>query len=315
MVVFALICFFLGIEIPNHEPIPEEDLTPSMLASLLGLDFGRTGFVLGGHPNGFGVFLGCMALFSIALLMGEELRKKQKWLVIAILSACIFAVLVIDSRGTLGNIVFTLGIILAYKKFRLRWLLPFVFLGIPIIAFSISTVLKAFAQTELASGLSRSGEEDELATGNSRSFIWNECLKEMSEFKEAQIFGYGQQGHLPSGVAKAYGVYLGRLVYTHSFYFQLFFDAGYAGLFLMFGMLFLCLRNGIVLEKVNITSGAIFIVFAICFPFAGIFEAPYGEYNSLCTALCDIIFCFSVFSYNLYLRYKVEEYNSLAGSM
>lgn len=288
----------LGFEapIPDGGPPPDKDASPSLIAGLLGLDLGRTGFFLTGHPNGFGIYVGWVFIMGVLLLIYGKYENLQKQYIRFSVAAIIFALLMLDSRNTTASSIVCILLAITLVRIRITQLAPYLTWILPILSLSITVLLQYIASSGAAASVSRA--DGEIATGNGRTIFWEYCMEELSVFKEIHLFGWGQNGHITSGVALKYEWYLDYPAYTHNFVFQTIVDMGYLGLLSLLWLMYIVSKNGSLLVRKGYKQFIVFAVFPIYFQLSGIFEATFGQFNQPYTNTFLLMAGLSVFLMN-----------------
>lgn len=284
-IVINIGCYLLGITKPVDNPIAAIMTgggDSSVLASLLGLNLGRTGFYLTGQPNGFAIVVGAIWLSYVFAIGNIPLTGFVRVFVWIVLAAASFGILLLDSRGTMGEMVLTLGLFGVLSRLRLLWISQKLIWVIPFLSFFVTLGLQWVATTSFGAQLSRS--EGELATGNNRGIIWKHCIHFMSDPTPEHVLGYGQNGHMTSGAVMTWARELnGWEAYTHSFLFQTFFDMGYLGIASILLLLSAVSRFAVTCYESGYRVYIMLAVFPVYYLLSGIFEATIGLFNHLYT--------------------------------
>jgi O-antigen ligase len=193
------------------------------------------------------------------------------------------------------------------------WIIPFS--NVIFMAF-----LQYTASTSMASTLSRGGGSD-IATGNSRKFIYLAANNELADFKPIHMIGYGEYGPYGAGLTKLYmeekflmesetEKLLSSL--THNTALQAIFDTGYIGLAVYILLLLITFSQIYKLYKTGKPA-----VLTICYLLfyiiiMGTSETFFGNYTPFRNYLFIILTFFIFISYNAYLykkQIKKNEYD------
>lgn len=305
--------YFFGLTAPVPDDMPNsfsKHEHTSVIASLLGFDLARTGFFLTGHPNGFAILVGWGIVMGVLMLVIGNYEGWQKKFIYLAVGTQFFALLILDSRGTLASaLVCILGAIVLSKS-RLVPILRLVVLVVPLVSLSVTTILQAIEESGAVDDLSR-GKGD-FSSGNGRTIFWKYCVEELSDFQPEQVFGYGQNGHLTSGVAFKYEYYLGYPAYTHNFIYQTIFDMGYIGLASLLILMFIATNQAIRLYGKGFREIIVLAIFPVYFQLTGIFEATFGVFNQQYTLIFLLFTSASAILYNEFQKAKLQLQQSAA---
>lgn len=273
----------------------------STLAGIFGIPLKRDGFFLTGHPNSFGGFLAMMSVLNYLAFFYLKLSRIEKLSMMLMLGICAFAFLLVDSRGAVGAAGLTILAIEILRRIRSLWILPKASIFIPILSLFAIGMLQVFAETDIAKSISR--DPDEMATGNNRGVIWKYCVEELQEFELEHVWGYGQLGHIQSGVSKKWSRAMkGWNTYTHNFLFQVIFDIGYLGLFCLLYFVFIGANYSYKMYKKGEKYMVLFLGIPILYMLSGITEAPFGISNYLYTNLFFVLFLIPILIEDLRLK-------------
>lgn len=278
---------------------------PSTLANAVGISLRRDGYFLTGHPNSFGGFLAMLSMVNYLTFRFFPIKQLERICLIVMLGICAFSFLLIDSRGAAGAAGISVIVIEGARIFRLIRLLPAATVFIPVLTLFVISLLQIFAQTDYASAIARNPSE--IASGNNRAVIWKYCVQELKEFDVNHVMGYGQLGHMQSGVSKKWSREMkGWETYTHNFLFQVVFDMGYLGLLALLGLTFLGANYAFKLYKNGHKYAILFLGIPILYMFSGITEAPFGLSNYLYTNLFFLLFLVPILLWDIYLKSYTE---------
>jgi hypothetical protein len=283
--LWAILNVIFYFAFPDFGSINEE----GKLMSLFGLPLKKRDFPLvgEGHPNTLGIIIG--GIFGMLLLGYFFLDNLPKWgkrFFLLGAASCLFIILAADSRGTFFNALLAPLIIYLLKRFASLRTLLIVIIALPVLQFLMLFLLNTYGDSELLSSFSR-GDND-LATGNSRAFIYKYSTRELSDFKETHLYGFGQYGPYEAGVSKHYIHKFGpdiskerKLIssISHNSVFQVIFDTGYIGLVLFLSTLFICIKRTIFLYEAEFEAALCLVLFFLYFALSGISESAMGMYN------------------------------------
>ncbi len=287
---------------------------PVFLA-MIGIHINKVEFPLtGGHPNGVGMFAGAVLVMSIAYYMWTKGKAKRPLLQLLNIGMLVAVLLIADSRATIGNSIITVAVIYFFDRIKRLGMLRYIVLVVPFFPFIMLSTLAMLANLSFVADLSR-GEND-LATGNSRSIIWENCLEEFYDPQLEHIIGYGEWGTHPAG---AYLNYLDifdedldreklyQYSIAHNAFFQAMFDIGLIGTFLFYAVLYLAMKQTYFLHKNGISSGIILMHFVLYFLLSGITESAFGRYNLTLFVVFLVTIATIVAFENEYLKSKIEQ--------
>lgn len=224
----------------------------------------RTAYPLTSGVNSMGAIAG--AGLTAAVALGWRIRRMRSVCVVSAL-ACLYTMLSTDSRTAL---LFSIAIIvLLLTRRRIRGTSGLTIL-LPLAPVVLIIGLSLLSGTGAATTLSR----NRLEVGNSaRVTIWKTVWQTNLDHPSINnIFGYGANGQLTSGV-EAHYIYLfgeggsagGAIVTTHDLYIQTVLDSGYIGLILLVmvaGITLLRLSNSD--SEVSPILGGALLVLLLC---------------------------------------------------
>ncbi|MEM6802788.1 MAG: hypothetical protein AAF696_15370 [Bacteroidota bacterium] len=199
--LFLLLNFFVYWAGITAHSLGKFELTDtSVFGSLFGLNLLRDSYFLTEHPNTFGSVLAMLTVVNYLAFFYLPMQRRAKLFLMLMLGICAFSFIVIDSRGSLAATGGTILMIEFLRRFKLIRTLPKIAVFIPLVTLVFISFLQFFAKTDYASEIARNPSE--FATANNRGVIWKYCIEELQDFKAEHIFGYGQAGHLQSGISK-----------------------------------------------------------------------------------------------------------------
>jgi|GEM_PF-3355863 len=279
----------------------EEGAESHLVLSLIGVYFEKRLMpFIDAHPNTMGIYIGGV-LTMVMLIVGQKgLSKKLKTMLWAFTAIGWLFLLLVDSRGTIVNTVMATVAVYFLAKTRFLGILRIMPVLTPFLPFIMLAVLSFMAESGLGSQVSR--QEGDLATGNNRSAIWEECVKELSEPKIQHFIGYGSMGHYAAGVSQKYAwIFGGEMadsMVTHNYFFQMVFDIGYIGTFIFFIFLYMVLSNAIRAYRMGFPRALSVVGFLTYFMLSGTSESVYGIYNKSYYMVFTSFVLFLILSYN-----------------
>ena len=230
---FALINFLLwALNIKVKESIVLGDIVDkqAVLLSYLGINVDRVEFTLAAGFNNYAVIIGGLFTVSLFLTYSRQYKRLAQFSVLV----SVITLLLIDSRASL---FFPILVFFLVKLFRNKEvfsrLIPYFALLLLVGPIILVIVMPLLAELPALQSLSRNSEE--LATGNSRFFIWGICLGEFLQFKINHLYGYGDFGHFGSGLSSIWASFFvtwenAEAKTPHSTLFGVLLDYGYLGL-------------------------------------------------------------------------------------
>lgn len=287
--------YLLGIEIPLDLDDPEAVGKPSVIAGLLGLNLIRNTLLFVAHPNNVATAVGSILVCSFFAWKYLTLPKWQSiFLLVSILAGMTF-MLMLDSRGSIASLLAVSTLVIFLERARMLSLIKRLIIFLPLLPFFILSLLALVSSTDLGKNMAREENDDDLNTGNGRAIIWEHCINAILDPEVDHILGYGQAGHVTSGVERYWAWKFPNYV-AHNFFFQSFFDIGYIGIIFFVWLLYISASSAIYLYNKGIKAAIIFIAFSLYYPLSGMFESIFGIYNHPYTTivitytLCPILF-------------------------
>ncbi|RMG69360.1 MAG: hypothetical protein D6722_10580 [Bacteroidetes bacterium] len=285
--IFAIMHVLAYLAFPNFGSTYGE----GKLFSMFKINLRKRDFPLIGeaHPNALGIVIG--GTFSTLLYGFLSMKNAPRWgriTMMAGIASSGFIILAADSRGTFLNAALIPSIIYGLRRLSMLRLSLVIVIALPVLQFLMLFLLSQYGDSDLLKNFSR-GDND-LATGNSRAFIYKACADDLADFKEQHIFGYGQYGPYAAGVSRYYIDNFGageklskerKLLssISHNSVFQVIFDAGYVGAFFFLATLFVLMKRILHLYREGLTAILAFLHFFLYFAFSGITESALGTYN------------------------------------
>jgi hypothetical protein len=222
---------------------------PAQMLSLLGIPTHRVLFPMAEGINGFGVFAGLGLSCGFPLLFSRAGRA-ERIAGSALVLACIGALLLVDSRG---SVIFALvaGMI-ALLPWRFLSFARWYPLAVSVLPLLIGVSSSSSNPTSLAwlnrpksvnavnqsTGFAGADCERRILGANgflsNRPIIWKAGVEATRGFGTAQIFGWGYRGQITSGLSDQYSCLfksyaMPEIASLHSVWLQLLVDVGYLG--------------------------------------------------------------------------------------
>ncbi len=288
-VVVTLYCFlyFTGYKDPNTPLQRGGEL--NVLLKLLGIRLMKkmVPYTASMHPNTIAIWAGVTFIMAgVYWYVVKKSFKRNIWMLAILFFAVIF-LLIADSRGTALMVVMTSGLVAVTYFTRATGFLRVFVLAVPFLPFLIMAVLQLIAGASFLSDVSRTGDAENVTTMSNRTYIWAECIEEVEQFKMQHFFGWGEHGQSTAGVSKNYTQWFGDeeyeygydLIVTHNFFFQVFFDVGYIGLFFFMLSSLFVMNGAIKLYNRGYPAALVFVAMALYYVLSGIMESNFGNHN------------------------------------
>lgn len=194
---------------------------------LLGLSTSRTEF-----PMNSGLVFP-LAAVSLAICIVFAVRNERRSLALGGAALSLFAILAIDSRGSLIFGVLAAAIVLLAPRARERGF-GWIAISLPVFPLVMTAALTNFANMPVSSRFSRGGFTEDISTGTGRTVVWDAATSFLGQPSVDNIFGHGLLGQKVTGVSLDYA-YLFRgdpdpLAHTvHNGLLQTTLDTGWVG--------------------------------------------------------------------------------------
>lgn len=281
-----LVFFFVGI---SKDAIVARDT--SVLMSLIGFnDFTRVNFFFVDGVNSYGSLNGICLIIAVLSYMYGIFTKKFSLLLLGVFMVI---ALFTDSRGAMIFAILSILIgwrLLKHKSFYLLTVQPYLTLFGPILMFLILPLLVNF---DAFASLSR-GDND-LASGNSRFFIWGLVANDFSNGESLSPLGFGDGGlyKTPSyqGISEIFEQYEDIVINSQNSIITIILDFGLLSLGIFLAILILGINN---IKKywlrnkiLNTMLGAILVYLLLI----GLTEAVIGMYYQNGFVVFLYIFC------------------------
>jgi O-antigen ligase len=231
-VVANAIMNFGGLQSPVASGVSEGH--KAVLLQYVGLSSVRTKFPLATSINLFSIVVAATlaSVIIMRLRVPTKMPRKIAWSIIA---ACLYCLLLGDSRGALVVVIVVIVI------FAIRIRIPGALVAgiVPLLPLMVIGVTSLLAKTSLDTTLSRSSSQfEEAATATGRIYIWKGSWEVLKHFSVEELYGWGAAGHYTSGASRYYAfVFPGNpealKIFTHNIALQTIFDTGYIGLALL----------------------------------------------------------------------------------
>ena len=314
LIIINVLLYFIGFHDPpsiDADIGAEEEGGLTVMLSMLGFNVRRSSLVFMIHTNNAAVMVGSIALTLFLGLRSLDLSRWQRLYFAVALGASLIALLLFDSRGAMGSAFLVaigalfLNLIRSFRIFHLSlWVLP-------VLPFFLMAILAMVGESEIGQSISRKDGDNNIASGNGRSYIWEHCINEVLDPKIAHFMGYGQVGHIASGLDKKWAWKFPGWV-THSFFFQSFLDLGYLGILSIILALQICAKSAIFLYKRGIKTVWLFVPFPTYYLLSGMFECTFGVYNHAYTSIALTFMLFPILIKNAYLNHQIMQYSENA---
>lgn len=264
------------------------------------------------HPNSVGALGGFLLVLAVGFYRHvENLKPGQRFLMIAYIFIGFIIILMGDSRGTLAGALFTVICLYFFMKAKKYSYLKYTVLLLPFSHVLFILTLQFAAGTSVASSIS-TGSSSDLATGNSRKFIYMAANNELADFKPVHMVGFGEYGIYGAGLTKYYMNKFGyeskeqRLLSSvaHNSALQAVFDIGYIGLVVYLLLLFLFFSQSQQLYESGFSNFILVSYFLVYNIITGISETHFGNYYAFQNFLFIILAFYVINAYNVYLVKK-----------
>jgi hypothetical protein len=219
VIILCIVSIFLRI-IGITGNLTEDQTTPSITLSLLGININRVSMPLFSGLNSAGLIFGIGFVCAIIFIKAAGISFKSVFL-LAMALILLFVFLWIDTRGSM--IAAFVAILFTLKSMRIR---------VAIIVSSVTLIVAALLAGLFADGssISRTG----YGFTTSRDIIWGLGLIELFDPKVIHIVGYGAWGQYISGISSGFSDVFSEetfeLATLHNAFLQTLFDSGYIGL-------------------------------------------------------------------------------------
>lgn len=264
------------------------------------------------HPNSVGALGGFLLVLSVGYYRHvKDLSVRNRFILIAYCIVGFIVILMGDSRGTLAGALLTLVCLYFFMKAKKYRLLKYSVLLLPFSHVLFIITLQFAAGTSLASGVS-TGSASDLATGNSRKFIYMAANNELAEFKPVHLIGYGEYGIYGAGLTRYYMNKFGyeskeqRLLSSvaHNSALQAVFDIGYFGLAIYLLLIFIFFSQSHHLYDSGYSVFILVSYFLVYNIITGISETHFGNYYSFQNFLFIILAFYVINAFNINLVKK-----------
>jgi hypothetical protein len=265
------------------------------------------------HPGIIGALGGYLFVLSASYL--KHIKNNSSWvnrrLYLYIISG-IVTVLMSDSRTILFSAVLCVAGLFIITSINKLSLLKYLIWVIPFSNIIFMSAMQYTASTSIASSISRNNNND-IATGNSRKFIYMAANRELADFKPIHMIGFGEYGPYAAGLTK---YYMADKFYkeskketlissvTHNTALQVIFDIGYIGLAIYLLFLFTLFSQLGKMSKAGQTSILPLAYIMTYIMILGTSETYFGNYTLIHNYLFFLLTFFIVISYNNYLNKK-----------
>jgi O-antigen ligase len=282
LIFFMLMLFLLAYK--SGTIIEGESRGKAVLLGLIGIVAEKRNIpLINVHPNYVGVFTGATFVMTTLAIKYMAIPTKYRKLLYINMVICFMYLVIADSRVTIISSLGTVLIIYILDKLKSLNLAKILVLLMPVMPLLLLLTLTLLSNFELVRSMSRNAED--LTTGNSRSYIWVHCYNEILHPKLKHLIGFGQYGHMGSGVSDKYayifqyGMENAETTVTHNTFLQCFLDAGYIGSFIFLAVLFMAMSRAVKMYKEGLKVGIVLLGFYTYFTISGTTESNFGNYN------------------------------------
>jgi O-antigen ligase len=264
------------------------------------------------HPN----MVGALGGYLFILASGYYLHIKNKsfrikGILVAYLVISLIIILMGDSRGTLFGSLLTVMLMLMLVGLKKVQLLKYSVIALPFSNILFIVMLQLTAHTSFMEQISRNGSHD-LATGNSRKFIYAAANNELADFKPIHLVGYGEYGIYGAGLIKYYMKKFGyetesqRLISSvaHNTVLQVIFDTGYLGLIAFLMLLYFVFSQAYTLSRKADPVFLLVLYFLTYYVLTGISETTFGNYFTFLNLMFLLFVFTTINTYNISLTLK-----------
>ena len=253
------------------------------------------------HPNYVGMMGGFLFVMSLERsLFGPGFRAKIiRW---TYLASGILVVLVCDARTTFLAALLSGLVVLMLQRAKKLTLIRYSILLLPFSHILFLLALQFAAGFSAVQSISRDGSD--LATGNSRKFIFQAATNELNDFKPLHLAGYGEYGIYGAGLTRYYMKFFHQVnseevmlnaSVAHNTALQVIFDMGYLGLLAYCSMIFFALSCAAKLYQAGYREYLALLNFFVFNLITGFTTTRFGNYHEVANQLF-IVFCFLIFT-------------------
>jgi hypothetical protein len=218
-----------GVREVNFDPRLQGIATveTSSLLEIIHITTHRIQLPLASGVNTAGIVAGAGLAGALVLITR---RGAPAWMTWPCVAGSLYCLAVVDSRTALIlGLVAGVYFVVSRRVGASKWI-P---VAVPLLPV-LTMVAIALLDGPFGSVLSR-GNNNDFATGNSRLVIWEAAWNRLSHPAVEQLYGWGANGHITSGLSEHYFFLFASqpnpLAYTtHNLVFQTIFDSGYLGL-------------------------------------------------------------------------------------
>lgn len=275
------------------------------------------------HPASIGLLGGFLVVLSIAYLRHvKAFNFKEKANLLIYIVGGFIVILMSDSRGLLFTTVMCVVGMVALVSFNKLGVLKLAVWLVPFSSLLLISLLQVVADNSFLSQISRNNSSD-IATGNSRAFIYQAANKELFDFKPIHVVGFGEYGPYGAGITKYYmegkfghDTKRQKLIssVTHNTALQVIFDIGYMGLLVYLFLLFSVFSQCIILFR-NGNKVQVLIMYLLAFMLInGTSETYYGHYHPFRNYLFVIVVFFAFLSLNAHLMISKNQISKLSAA-
>ena len=252
------------------------------------------------HPN----YVGMMGGFLFVMSLERSVFGPGFWnkvIRIAYLTAGMMVVLICDARTTFLAVLLSGLVVYGLQRIKKLSLVKYTVVLLPFSSVIFIVALQFAAGFSAVQSISR--DSSDLATGNSRKFIYDAAARELSDFKPIHLVGYGEYGTYGSGLTRYYMKWFGyddeevilNASVAHNTALQVIFDVGYIGLLAYSLMIFFSLAYAYKLYQAGYTEYLALLSFFVFNIITGFTTSRFGNYHEVANQLF-FVFCFLILS-------------------
>jgi O-Antigen ligase len=239
-------------------------LTPATLLEVFHIYMNRVQFPMATGVNSTGIVAGAGLAGCFVL---TRYRATRRWITVPCMAGCLFCIVLGDSRTALFiSIVAAIYFSWSRRAPAARWIA----VAVPILPVLVVAGI-ALLNGSVGSALSRggsTGSANNFESGNNRLRIWEAAWEVIRHPSVQQLYGWGANGHITSGVSERYAHIFASLPHpleysTHNLVIQTIFDSGYVGLIVLTAAVWValsCLVRYIRLEPSRIANALVAIL-------------------------------------------------------
>lgn len=206
---------------------------PATILAGAGVQAERVLFPMASGFASFGVVAGACLVASVLAFDRSQNRWLRAWLTLVVISSGI-AILLTDTRSAMLYALLSIGAVILVPRLlaSISSVLPLLAGLVPVVLVGVAPLLSRSEQVE---PISRSPAD--VATLNSRTYVWSAGLEALRPRNAEVLFGYGFEGQFTSRVSELYATRFATFIRSntiglHNALLQYGIDVGVAGAFL-----------------------------------------------------------------------------------